>query len=78
MSIWIKNSPIFLIVAGIVSFFLSTLPDGGFVKGLFQGAGIALVVLASYYLFLTYRPRRGLDQTPMWRPSKDVLRDDRG
>lgn len=79
MYTWIvKTLPLLLLVLGLISFFLSTLPDGGFVKGLFQGAGVALFAFGAYFLFLTARRRGGHSAASMWRPSEDARSGDRG
>ncbi|MCA1783679.1 MAG: hypothetical protein ABR500_02170 [Dermatophilaceae bacterium] len=76
MSAWVKNSPYIFLVLGFVSSFLSTLPEGGFVKGFFQGAAVGLFAFGAYFALLTTRHRRRGDETSMWRPSEDARRDD--
>lgn len=64
-----------LVVIGVVFVYLSTLPDGGFVKGFFQGGAFALSALAMYFLVYSFRVPKPGDTEGMWRPSADV-RDD--
>ena len=63
-----------LVLLGLGTFTLSTLVDGGFVKGLLQGATIALMVFGAAFLGrAVFRP----DSQDLWRPSDD-RRADRG
>lgn len=66
----------FSVVLGVVFLWLATLPDGGFVKGLFQGGGGALIALAAFSFVLSFRRPNPGDTTGMWRPSLGRRTDD--
>lgn len=73
MSIWLRTLPLLMIALGISALALSTVPDGSFVTGMFQGAGAALVVLGAYFSVLAIRSgRHDVDGGSMWRPSADA------
>lgn len=61
-----------LAVIGVVFVYLSTLPDGGFVKGIFQGGAFALFALAIFFVVHSLRRPKPGDTDGMWRPSADV------
>ena len=67
-----------LVLAGLVTFVLSTVVDGGFVDGLFQGMTVALMVIAASLLGTQWRRDRrdaeGEDPETMWLPSHDERR----
>ncbi|KAB7742479.1 hypothetical protein GA707_16415 [Nostocoides sp. F2B08] len=72
MSLWLRLLPVAVIGVGLVTFALSAVPDGGFVRGMFQGAGGALVVLGLYLAVQSFRPGgRTVASEGMWRPSAD-------
>lgn len=68
---------------GLVALTVSTIFDGGFFKGFFQGAAFALLALAAFLVFSAIRARRssagdsgtgsGADDG-MWLPSRDEER----
>lgn len=66
--------PISMILPGIGLALLGTRFDG-FVQGLCQGAGVALILLGVYALGLLVRQRRDDERDPggpsMWLPSRD-------
>ena len=78
MRIWLTVLPLLMIALGIGSLTLSAVPDGGFLKGMFQGAGGALVVLGAYLFVLAIRSgRHDVEDGSMWRPSADAGHEQR-
>lgn len=73
--IWTLSIPSFLVLA-LVSLTVSTIFDGGFFKGVFQGAAAALLALAVFLVFLRRRSvKSGADPADgMWLPSRDEER----
>lgn len=67
--------PFTVILAGFATFLLSTMFDGGFLRGLFQGATLALMVGGAYLLGVMVF--RADDTQAMWRPSRDGQHGDR-
>lgn len=67
-----------LVVAGLVTFMISSQIPGGFFRGLFQGMTIALMVGAAYLIGLPWRRGRSSegeeDPEPLWLPSRDEER----
>ncbi len=69
-----------MFLAGLVTYFLSTLITEGFGHGLFQGMTIALMVGAAYIFGAQWRGDRrghGAEQDPeaLWLPSQDEDRE---
>ncbi len=62
-----------LFVLGLLCFVLSTVVDGGFVRGLFQGATIALMVGAAYLFGSAWRGSRNATEE-LWLPTQDENR----
>lgn len=67
-----------LLALALVSLTVSTIFDGGFFKGMFQGAAAALLVLAVLMVVLGRRaakaPRGVQSDQDMWLPSRDEER----
>lgn len=63
------------ILVGFACYFLTDLFDGGFLRGLFQGATIALMVIGAYLIGAgLWHARKGeqeLDDGAQWLPSRD-------
>lgn len=75
MRLFQRFLPFTVILAGFGTSFLSTRFDGGFLRGLFQGATLALMVIGAYLLWaLVFRAD---DTRGMWRPSQDGRHADR-
>ena len=63
-----------IIALGIGSAFLSRVWDVSFVRGFFQGAAVALIIMGIYLLVRTVMGR-GDAEAGMWRPSQDRPHD---
>ncbi len=69
-----------LVVAGLLTFVISTQISGGFFRGLFQGMTIALMVGGAYLLSTRWRQDRRSggpdeeDPDALWLPSQDDQR----
>ena len=61
---------------GVLFVWLSTKPDGGFVKGFFQGGALGFFALAVFLVVSSVRHSRRDDLSTMWRPSEDVRTED--
>ncbi|WP_299445236.1 hypothetical protein [uncultured Phycicoccus sp.] len=68
-----QRTGIVLVLLGLLTSVLSTVPSGGFVRGLFQGATIALMVAAAYLLESAWRGARGREEK-LWLPTRDENR----
>lgn len=76
MPTWFRLIPLLLIALGLGSLALSTVPDGSFVAGMFQGAGAALIVIGAFLAVQSLRGGRHEEADgAMWLPSTDA-RDD--
>lgn len=66
-----------LIVLGLACFVVGLAFDGGFVRGLFNGATIALMVMGAYVVGASRRHRRTDDPHDggHWLPSRDNSSD---
>lgn len=64
-----------VILVGFACFLISDLFDGGFLRGLFQGATAASMVLGAYLIGTAVwhrkRDEQDLDQGAQWLPSRD-------
>lgn len=64
-----------LILVGLLCFMLSNVVDGGFLKGFFQGATIALMILGAYILgagmWFSRKAEEDLRDGKHWLPSRD-------
>ncbi|WP_432557950.1 hypothetical protein [Granulicoccus sp. GXG6511] len=58
-----------LLLLGLGTYLATGFFEGGFFRGLFQGATIALMVLAAYFFGREIQDRRRSGDAPMWRPS---------
>lgn len=67
-----------LLALALVSLTVSTIFDGGFFKGVFQGAAAALLAMAILMVVLARRSRASQDSVDpgdaMWLPSRDEER----
>jgi hypothetical protein len=67
-----------LILLGLVCFVAGLLFDGGFIRGLFNGATIALMVLGAYVIgantWGNRRAAKGGEDSGPWLPSRDESR----
>lgn len=57
------------VIFGALFVWLGTFPDGGFVKGFFQGGAFAWFALAVFWFFYSFRRPNQADTGGMWRPS---------
>lgn len=60
-----------LLLLGFGSYAASSFFDGGFFRGLFQGATVVLMIGAAYFFGYALRRRGGPRPDDMWRPSDD-------
>lgn len=68
------SSGLITVLAGLACYFVSRLFDGGFLRGLFLGATIALMVFGAFQLGSAMRKARKpaeLDEGGHWLPSRD-------
>lgn len=74
------TSGIPVILVGFLCFALSTAFEGGFLRGLFQGATVALMVLGAYLLgaglWTSRKGDRDLRRGGHWLPSRDGRGDE--
>lgn len=73
------NGGLTLVVLGLACFVVSRAFDGGFARGLFTGATVALMVTGAYVIGMSRR-RSGRGQTGpwtggQWLPSRDAGTD---
>ncbi|MDO5502191.1 MAG: hypothetical protein Q4G67_03345 [Actinomycetia bacterium] len=57
------------VIFGALFVWLGTFPDGGFVKGFFQGGAFAWFALAVFFFVTSFRSPRQEEISGMWRPS---------
>lgn len=74
-----RTAGLVCVLLGFVTMLLSTLWDGGFMHGFFQGATIALMVLGAFFIgsALWWRPKDAVDEGESWLPSRDGAADGR-
>lgn len=69
-----------VILTGFLCYALSNLFDGGFFRGLFQGATIALMILGAYLvgagLWFSRKGEEDLHRGGHWLPSRDGRGDE--